>query len=261
MLRQYRDEGSAQLDGEVVRPRGSREDVEVPPFVRWPDFYRFMLGHWQAGEHMSLVGQTGSGKSTAMRELLDIRDYVVVIANKVQDSTLYGPLQARGYVMTDQFDPATWNVDKHPKVMFYCPLKGTSRDAEEKQADAIRQVLNGIYTTPGWTVALDEVAYLAKDLKLDRELNRIWREGRSAGTTVVAGTQRPVNVPRNMWEMATHNLDWRISGEEDRKTASGYLGDMQGVARETMAKLPKHEFLYVDSVEGIAMRSKVELTE
>lgn len=242
----------------MVKPRGE-DAAPVPDYMRWADYYRFMLAHWQAGEHMSLVGQTGSGKTTAMRELLEIRDYVVVIGIKRTDDSLYDPLKKRGWLVTDEFDPQRWNVEDEPRVVFKCPLTDTSKAAEDVQREKIRKVLRGVYITGGWCIAIDEVGYLSKDLGLDRELNTLWREGRSAGSTLVAGTQRPVNVPRNMWEMATHNVDFRISGREDRMTATSYLGAMQGVAFETLARLDKFEFLYIDSVSDVAMRSKVEL--
>jgi hypothetical protein len=237
------------------------EEQPIPQFVRWAEYFQFMMRHWQPGEHMSLVGQTGSGKTTVMRELLDIRDYVVVIANKRQDDSLYTPLEKRGYKMVDDFDPQQWDEQEAPRVIFHCPLSAPTAAAEERQREAIRKVLRGVYITGGWCVAIDEVAYISRDLKLDRELNAIWREGRSAGSTVVAGTQRPVNVPRNMWEMATHNIDFKISGRDDRMTATSYLGAMQGVAFETVARLDKHEFLYVDSVTEVACRSRMELQQ
>lgn len=257
-LNRYRDRGSTGLDGRQVKPRGE-EPQTLPPFMRWSEFYGFLAQHWQPGEHMSLVGQTGSGKTIAAREMLDIRDYVIVIGTKQDDDSLYEPFAAKGYLITDRFNPREWNVEQHPRVVFKAPLDGDDKAAEQRQADKIRPVLTGIYRTGGWTIFLDEAHYLTKDLGLEREMNRLWREGRSSHTTVVAGTQRPVNVPRNMWEMATHNIDFRITGKEDRDTAASYLGELRGLAIETMAILPKHEFLYVDSVEAIAVRSRVEL--
>lgn len=247
----------------MVKPRGE-EEQPVPPFMRWQEFHAFLDNHWEAGEHLSVVAQTGSGKTTLIRELIDIREYVVIVATKREDESTYPPmhqaLKRQGFVAIDgnrqEFDPT--NIER-PRVIFYCPLAGTSVQAEVAQREKLRVLLNAIYTTRGWCVVIDEVAYLSKDLKLDRELNRLWREGRSAGATVVAGTQRPVNVPRNMWEMATHTCLFKITGKEDRDTASSYLGDLQGVANETVRQLPRYEFLYVDSIEGVAVRSKVEL--
>lgn len=257
-LSPYRGARSAQLDGQQLRVKGG-EVLPAPDYIRWREFYQFLLRHWEPGEHMSLVGQTGSGKTTAMRELLWIRDYVVIIGIKHEDDSLYEPLKKQGWLITDKFDARDWDIENEPRVVYKCPLTDTTLAAEARQREQIRQVLRGVYITGGWCIAIDEVGYLTKDLKLDREMNALWREGRSAGTTVVAGTQRPVNVPRNMWEMATHNVDFKISGKEDRLTATSYLGAMQELAFETLARLDKHEFLYVDSVEDIAVRSKVEL--
>lgn len=212
-----------------------------------------------------MVTQTGGGKTTAIREIIDVRGYTVIIANKQLDDSLYPPLHPTlkqlGFKVIDGTKGQQWDPSnlEHPRVVFYCPLTGIDATAEVRQREQIRDVLNGIYTTPGWSLVLDEVSYLSKDLGLDRELNRNWREGRSKGTTIIAGTQRPVNVPRNMWENATHFIMFKISGKEDRDTATGYLGDLRGVAFETLAQLPQFEFLYVDKVGGIAMRSRVEL--
>lgn len=258
-LNRYRGADSASLDGEVVEPRGE-DPQQVPPFVRWRDYYQFMDEHWEAGEHLSVVAQTGSGKTTLIRELIGIREYVVIIATKREDESTYPPLhptlKREGFVVTDSFDPRSI---EHPRVIFYCPLESSAPEDEVRQREKIRTLLRDLYVTRGWCAVIDEVSYLSKDLKLDRELNALWREGRSAGTTVVAGTQRPVNVPRNMWEMATHTCLFKITGKEDRDTASSYLGDLSGVAFETVRRLPRYEFLYVDSIEAIAMRSAVEL--
>lgn len=263
-LSRWRDAASAALDGGTVKPRGEDEQP-VPPFVRWPQFHSFLDEHWEAGEHLSVVAQTGSGKTTLIREVIDVREYVVWLATKLADDSAYPPLNPKlrelGFRVIDgnrqEFDPRSI---ESPRVVFYCPLSANTAEAEVRQRERLRALLRSLYISRGWTLVVDEVAYLSKDLRLDRELNAIWREGRSAGTTVVAGTQRPVNVPRNMWEMATHSCLFKITGKEDRDTASGYLGDLAGVANETVKQLPRYEFLYVDSIEAIAMRSRVEIT-
>ena len=169
----------------------------MPPYINWAEFYEHMDDTWEAGQHMAMVGMNGSGKTVLMRELLDIRDYVVFIATKPQDKSLYEPLLAKGYVMTDKFDPK--NLE-HPKVIFRPPLKAVTREAEAEQRLAIDEALKGIYLTGGWCVALDEVRYLTEQLKLTNILNLLWLQGRSLGVTLVAGTQRPVSVPLNMFE-------------------------------------------------------------
>lgn len=260
-LARFRTDRSVALDGAEVKPRGE-ELQPIPPFVRWPHFHQFLDEHWEAGEHLSIVAQTGFGKTTLVRRIIDVRDYTIIIANKREDDSLYPPmnpeLEELGFEVTNEFNP---NDLDRPRLIFYCPLEGSTKRDEDNQREQLRTVLRQLYLSRGWCVVLDEVAYLSKDLKLDRELNALWREGRSAGTTVVAGTQRPVNVPRNMWEMATHVIGFKITGREDRATASEYLGDYQGVAFETFKLLDRYEFLYIDALDSIAMRSRVELTK
>jgi hypothetical protein len=254
-LTRIRDGASADIDGLELYPRGE-EPTEMPEFVRWPEFYSYMEANWNAGEHMALVGQTGSGKTTLMRELLDIRDYVVVVATKPADASLYAPLLEKGYVIRDEFNPADIET---PKVIFRPALDGLTREAEEKQRENIRRALMGVYGTGGWCVALDEIRYLSEQLRLVRELNLLWLQGRSLGVTMVAGTQRPVSVPLNMFEQASIHLSFRIPGREDRKRAAEFTGQWQGTAMEATAKLPRHEFLMIDSVDDEILRSRVEL--
>jgi hypothetical protein len=249
-----RETESVLLDSLELNPRGS-DPVGMPPFVSWPEYYSYMADNWNAGEHMSLVGMTGSGKTTLMRELLDIRDYVCVIATKPRDASLYEPLLKKGYKVVDKFDPE--NIDDR-KIVFRAPLTDITPEAEATQRAAIRNALLGIYRTGGWCVALDEVRYLSEQLKLVRELNLLWLQGRSLGVTLVAGTQRPVSVPLNMFEQATMQINFQIPGREDRKRASDYTGKFQGQVMEASAQLPKHEFLMVDTQESEIMRSKVE---
>jgi hypothetical protein len=236
-----------------MKPRGE-DPVLMPEFVAWDEFYSYMDANWNAGEHMSLVGMTGSGKTTLMRELLDIRDYVVVIATKPQDSSLYEPLLAKGYDIVDKFNPE--DIERR-KVVFRAPLTDITPEAELEQRTAIRKALLGVYRTGGWCVALDEVRYLSEQLKLVRELNLLWLQGRSLGVTLVAGTQRPVSVPLNMFEQATMQINFQIPGKEDRKRASDYTGKYQGTVMEAAKQLPRHEFLLVDTQEDEIMRSKV----
>jgi energy-coupling factor transporter ATP-binding protein EcfA2 len=254
-LVRVREGDSANLDGMTLNPRGE-DPAPMPEFVRWPDFYQYMQANWTAGEHMALVGQTGSGKTTLMRELIDIRDYVVVVATKPADASLYDPLIAKGYKLVDEFDPE--NIED-PKVIFRPTLGGITQEDEEKQREAIRRALMGVYQTGGWCIALDEIRYLSEQLRLVRELNLLWLQGRSLGVTMVAGTQRPVSVPLNMFEQASVHLSFRIPGREDRKRAAEFTGAMAGVAMETTSRLPRHEFLMIDSVDDEIMRSRVEL--
>lgn len=203
---------------------------------------------------MAIVGMAGSGKTTMARELLRLRDYVVVFGTKTQDASLYAPLQKQGYVLRSEWDPG--DVDDR-KVIFRPPLSEPTTKGLERQREAFREALLGIFDTGAWCVYLDEVRYLTETLKLATELDLLWLQGRSLGVTIVASTQRPVSVPLNMFEQSAHTFLFRITSRDDRARAGEFTGPNAGRVFETTAMLPPHEFLYIDSVHDQLARSRV----
>jgi hypothetical protein len=170
---------------------------------------------------------------------------------------LYDPLKAQGYVIQDKFDPQS---TEHPKVIFRPPLEEPTTAALLEQRSAFRGALLGIFQTGGWTIFCDELRYLTDTLKLQREMDLLWLQGRSMWITIVGLTQRPVSVPLNAFEQATHFIVFRVSSFNDRKRAAEYTGGSAPVVFETIRELPHHEFLYINKVQDVMMRSRVEKT-
>lgn len=252
---------SAQLDGQEVKSRGTAEPVAVPPFMYWPEFKALLGQLWRPGPpswpntHMAIVGATRSGKSTFTREIMRMRDYVCLFGTKNVDEPLYGPLLKQGYVIRERWNPE--NTEER-RVIFKPPLTDTSAKAHAAQKEAFRQALDRVYQTGGWTLWFDEIRYLADDLGLARELNLLWLQGGSNGTTIVGLTQRPVSVPLNMFAQSRFLVTFRISGREDRRTMANYAGGLEPVLFETAAILPRYELLFIDSEEDLAVRTMVE---
>jgi hypothetical protein len=260
-LHPIRSSESLHLDGRVVRPRGTEVVQAMPEFEWWPEFYEFFGERWNTdldygAEHVVLVGQAGSGKTRLAVELLDFQEFVIVLGTKTRDPSLYDPLLQRGYVIVDKFDPTDL---RNRKVIFRPPLEEPTKEALIKQAAAFHKVLTGIFSTGGWCVYMDEVRYLTETLNLGVILNTLWLQGRSLWVTMVAATQRPVSIPLNAFEQATHSFLFRITGREDRVRASEYQGISAPVVFETLSRLPHHEFLYVDKIRDYMVRSQVQL--
>ena len=232
----------------------------------WREFQSWFGREWKAGDHVAAVAMTGAGKTTLLRNLIGFRDFVVVFGTKARDDALYKPLENEGFTLVEKWTPWDWEETGQRKVIFAPPLNVSDRGesgeidaAQAEQADAFRTALVQIYKAGGWCCYFDEIRYLTDDLSLAREINLLYLQGRSLGVTMVAATQRPRSVPLNVFAMATWFILWKISDRDDRRRAAEFAGELAPVAFETSARMPKREFLCVNAIEEVAVRSKVVL--
>lgn len=247
-LRPIRSRDSVDLDGQQLRDRRSEEPFPPPPFEPWEEFQANFK--WRQGEHITLAGGTGSGKTTFARQLLPRRKYVVVLATKKEDPSLYQPLLEAGFVMRSSWDP---NPEDEPKVIFRPPLVGGSA-GKDAQKEAFREVLIDIFEQGRWCLYADEIRYITQFLGLQTEMELLWLQGRSLGVSVVAATQRPVSIPILAFE-AQHLFTWRFNEKRDVDTISEFTGTLFPVVRQTIPRLPKHEVLHIRPEYGTASRT------
>lgn len=222
----------------------------MPPVVPWDRLRRAM--RWQQGEHVSLIGPTGTGKTTAMLGLLDMRRYVVVIGTKPQDRTLSSLIKQDGYKRVYEWPPP---VTRNRVVLW--PRISRASDISAA-AEVIRHALDEAFAEGGWTVASDEVWYLAHKLKLGDLLETYWSQGRSIGLTHVATTQRPAWVPRLMYSSATHLFFWRDNDATNLDAMKNITSGARlnsGDIRKIVSMLEQHEALYVNTRTGDLFRT------
>jgi hypothetical protein len=251
---------SVALDREPLRGARAGELVQAPPFVPWPAFYRQLDHRWLPGPpnwpntHMAIIGRSRSGKSRFARAVVELRDRVCLFGTKLVDEPLYGPLTRDGWKIKDRWNPQDTSNER---VIFRPPLRDASKDSLARQQEAFRSALMQVFRVGGWTIWLDEVRYLTEQLKLSNELNLLWLQGGSGGTTIVALTQRPVSVPLNMFEQSRYLITFRIVGVEDRRTMAGYAGAAQPTVFAVAERLPKYELLFVDTEDDYMARTRV----
>lgn len=261
-LSPLRTEGSTRLDREPVEVSRGRT-IQLPPYERWDRFYSEFQRTWGGpppkggqGQHITLVGTTGSGKTTLARELLKIRDYVIVLATKVRDTSLYEPLAEEGYVTLSSLEHV--DPERTPRIIFKPPLNDPSRAGQEAQREAFREALVTVFAMGEWCLYADEVRYLTDHLGLKTELETLWLQGRSLGVSVVAATQRPVSIPLLAFDQADHLFLWRNADRESVRRMSEFAGQNGEVAFHTIPRLPPHEALYVNTRNDRMVRTKVE---
>lgn len=227
------------------------------PAVSWPELRaRF---DWRQGEHVTLIGPTGTGKTTLAIELLDRRDYVVVAATKPRDRTfakLTKPPRrgGLGFKLDRAWAP---NPELHPKVVLWPPIR--RREDAQRQRSVFGSMLDGVFRTGGWTVVLDELRYITdpRYLGLASHVELLWQQGRAMGVSIVAATQRPRHVPLVAYDQVTHLFIWRENDAANLRR----LGELSGVDTQLVQRevplLDGHDFLYVNTRTGEVVRSNV----
>lgn len=228
-------------------------ELAPPTVLRWPEFAALFARTHRQGEHVALVGPTGSGKSTLGLELCKIigsrtaRDgrpaRVVVFATKPRDRTL----TALGWPKIREWPPGygqehviVWPRGRDPEARI------------ARQRRVFRAVMRAIYQEGGQTVYLDEISTFEEPapegLGLKALVGEFWRSGRSLDLTLVAGTQRPRNVSRFMWSEPTWICVFRLEDDDDFKRVRE-LGDRERL-EAIHDRLGGHEFVCVHRPRG-----------
>lgn len=236
-----RSSGSAELDpGTHV------------PYLRWDQFLDRI--RFKQGQHITIVGTTGSGKTVLARELLKHRDFTVVLGTKNEDTELYKPFEKQGYELVDQFDPSP-DTDES-RIIFRPRLTTPDQKGLQKQRERFEEMLFEVWEYGGWTLYADEIWTLCVRLKLAPVFETMWSAGRSNNITVVASTQLPVDIPLMAFDQATHLFLFRNTDQYRIKRMADFAGADSKTLRELIPRLPRHEFVYVDTREGTMIRSK-----
>lgn len=221
------------------------------PRVSWSEFLRTF--DWRQGEHISLVGPTGCGKTTLGLALLERRKYVTVFGTKPRDDVLDRLARSRTWRRRDRWLPRPGEQ----RIILWPRFDSPDDVAEQKIV--FTEALKEIFVSGGWCVFVDEARYLCDFLHLEGLLRLYWQQGRSLGLSLVATTQRPANMPLELYNQATHLFLWRETDRVNLIRLGGIAGAVDStIIKQEVATLPGHEFLYLNTRTGAMIRSRVE---
>lgn len=218
--------------------------------VAWADFLDAF--DWRQGEHVSLIGPTGGGKTTLALEILPRRAHVAVLGTKPRDPTL-DRLRGDGYRVIREWPPE-WNQNR---VILWPRMRRIPDDIANQQTQ-FDNMLRRVFAEEGWCVYVDELHYLCDVLRLQKHLAVYWQQGRSIGLSLVASAQRPASIPLAAYSQATHLFFWRTNDDRDLKRIGGIGGLSSKEIAATVAALPRHDVLYVNSRTGAMSVTRVE---
>lgn len=196
-----------------------------------------------------MVGPTGLGKTTLGLAILDARAFVCALATKPRDNTMDQLVRRHGWKLARTWREVPTTVHRPSmRVVLWPPYKTPADQAD--QAVLIDHALREMFATGGWCIFADEVFYLTRYLGLGPVLEAIWTQGRSIGLTLVGSTQRPRHIPLLAYDQATHLFFWRDNDEQNLRRIAGLNGLRADVIRQTVAALPRHDVLYVNTRNG-----------
>lgn len=220
------------------------------PRVPWADFLRVM--DWHQGEHVGMIGTTGSGKTQALVHILPEQPFVVLFATKPYDETM-DYLLSHDYARISEWDSRIDPVKVPRRVLW---PDATKINSSEHQRDVFKDAFSKIYRERGWVVALDEGWYFSEELKLKKEIRTYLLQARSLKISLVLATQRPAWVPLEVYDQSTHLFFWKHS---DRKNLDR-LGEIASfdseLVRYIVPRLEKYQLLYLNTRDDFMLRTR-----
>lgn len=195
---------------------------------------------WIQGEHVIIVGDTGSGKTYLESKLLALRQHVIVLRTKPDNIVFSGfhKVPTVGKIGSQRFDNAGKIITKfllHP-------------DYEKQQREA-SLMFHRVWKEGGWCVAIDEVYYSTQILKLEKDINKLLTQGRSKHISVVCGMQRPAWVSRFALSQATHAFIFRCEGKDLKSLAES----LSPAIIKPVEALRGHDFVYFNRATRTAV--------
>lgn len=238
-----------------------------PEAIEWEAFWQ-QQGGLKPGQHVSVFGPTGTGKTTALVYFCEqAPKHAILVVTKSKDRLVQRLVKERGWQLaTDPDDILTgrgssgrllrrswgerWDGREKPpqRIVFHPKLpKGLSiRQRAELLEPHIDAVLSRAYERGELLVAMDETMFAAMELNMGKPFTLVWNEGRSLGLSFAAAMQRPVWIPPSSSSAPSYLLIFGTTSPKDQRI----LADMAGYDnlrdfRADLDSLPEHHHLLV----------------
>lgn len=222
----------------------------------WRSFWSGFSSDWSQGEHVSLFGPTGSGKTSLAERLTLYRarnaGYVVIVATKPRDSGLTSFAERHEFKTIKEWPP----MRRDRKVLLWT-ASNRLRDGGSQQKK-IEAALDDIYVSGGWTIYFDELYYVYDQMNLKPDIRKFYTQSRSLDITVIASTQRPSRVAPEMYSQADHLFFFQFNDQRDIDRISEINRVNKKEVQSIIGGLKRFEFLYIDARSGDLVISKME---
>lgn len=208
-------------------------------------------------DHVTILGPTGTGKTTLAMQIAELRRYVLVFGTKPKDANLRALAKAGGFWPA----PAPYALPHprlHPRALVWPPYNAGRGKAA--QAWHFRRLMSEAMEAGGWHLVLEEIPYLCRDLGLADEVRSWYTMARSVGAGVIGCAQRPRWVPLECLSGAQHLIIFGTNDSDDLRRLGGLNGMDANMARATVAGLGKrtYKFLHCNLTTGKMVVSRFD---
>ena len=226
--------------------------VDPPPReVPWAEWWEQFRIDYRAtrdnAQHVSILGPTGTGKSTLALKVAELRPYVAVLAAKPRDTHMKAMLRAGGYRKVDRLPEAGAGLRR----VFLWP-RNVGTESHALQRATFDAAMSHAYRVGVWHLVVDEGHFLADTLRLGDRIRGAYQMGRSNGHGIILAAQRPAWLPRDIYSSADHLLIFGTNDSADLKSISGLNGVNDRTVRDCVATLTRagHRFVHVNTRTG-----------
>jgi energy-coupling factor transporter ATP-binding protein EcfA2 len=221
----------------------------------------FLDHYWdyQPGEHVTILGPTGSGKTHLAYQLLHATATpqlpARVLVMKPRDSTVVQWSKTAGFPRTHSWPPKSrrWWWEPRPRGHVVWPKPTYDPDVDDELiADAFHRTMRSAYRDGNTILFADEAFGIieiddprARGYSLTRDLRTLWTRGRSMGAGIWAASQKPTHLPLWAYNSAAHLLLYKDPDKRARDRFAEIGGVDPDLVKHHNMILPKFHALYI----------------
>jgi len=222
--------------------------------VPWSTFAKKWPTQFKQGEHVTIIGPTGSGKTLLAQELVKPRSFVVATGVKHKDESLER-LMKQNWVRVGNWKDKPRSAQR---VVLW-PKEDDISKVREVHRNVFSNMLSDVYKKGSWAIWTDELRYMTDIIGLRKEYILMYVAARSNRISLISSAQRPSHVPLEAYSQAQHLVLFRTGDERDLARAGGLNGSNSKQVAATVSNLPHHHFLHVNLNTGEQTISTLQL--